>query len=180
MLFRSQWSLYLISVAIGIVAGPCKQQKKMPAREKAKRGSYANQAAHKPQRQPQPRDNHNSPPATPLLQSTTCESLKVAPRQAAEVGAAMSDFRQVAIAKYIGYDPWLRLPYPACAGRLGVAGHNAPNLDAVFGTVAASSLSMICVPPVSKMDECINFCRIRWAEVICVSVIARAQWCQRR
>ena len=34
--------------------------------------------------------------------------------------------------------------------------------------------------PVSKMDECIKFCRIRWAEVICVSVIAQAQWCQRR
>ena len=58
----------------------------------------------------------------------------------------MSDFRQVAIAKYIECDPWLRLPHPACAGRLGVAGHNAPNLDAIFGTVAASSLSMICVP----------------------------------
>ena len=75
---------------------------------------------------------------------------KVAPRQGDEVGAAMSDFRQVAIAKYIGYDPWLRLPHPACAGRLGVAGHNAPNLDAVFGTVAASSLSMICVPPSAR------------------------------
>ena len=80
----------------------------------------------------------------------TAELAKAAPRQVAEVGAAMSDFRQVAIAKYIGYDPWLRLPHPACAGRLGVAGHNAPNLDAVFGTVAASSLSMICVPPSAR------------------------------
>ena len=74
----------------------------------------------------------------------------MAPRQVAEVGAAMSDFRQVAVAKYIGYDPWLRLPHPACAGRLGVAGHNALNLDAIFGTVAASSLSMICVPPSAR------------------------------
>ena len=52
---------------------------------------------------------------------------------------------------------------------------------AVFGTVAAPAVTFNDLrAPVSKMDECINFCRIRWAEVICVSVIAQAQWCQHR